>query len=308
MAIQQNDAGADTGQEDRGYFFSGPPMQQRNKLLRNGNRVINYYQTGVIITETARSPWRNATLFAQGTVVKDAQDNLCQEVALYETIDAEGDVTWSTMWRPPSGPVSLRLRSGTGKWLGIAGDGTILGWLKRADDHVMPEWKMNWKIDLEHCRGADVEAQIRGYANYDRGFSMHGPHVADFTKELANGLTLIANHQPFGVRISENLNATSPRHYATAVGRGTTIRDNRRILGDILLLEDTDPDGDIAWLFHEWWYTEAPGTGPASGYWYLGGTGKWKGITGVGKPLGRIRHRNDENNMLRVEIGWTVGE
>jgi hypothetical protein len=170
----------------------------------------------------------------------------------------------------------------------------------------MPEWKINWNLDIEHSRGVTVSAAKGTYPNYDRGFSIHGPHIPDLTKHLANGITLVANHQPFGVRLSEDPNAVSPRHYATAVGRGTTIKEGGRILGDVLLLEDTDPDGDIAWLFHEWWYTEAPGTGPASAYWYLGGTGKWKGISGVGKPLGRIRHRNDENNMLRVEISWTI--
>jgi len=291
---------------DQGYFFSGPRVEQLSKVLKNGHRVVNYQQTGVGISEELRSPWHDATLFAQGTIIEDAQGGLVQEVALYETIDVEGDVAWSTMWRPAQGPASLCLRSGTGKWLGITGSGRIRGWQPRADDHVMPDWEIGWRIDLEHCRGAGLSAREGTHANYDRGFSIHGPHVADFTKTLANGITLVANHQPFGVRVSENLNAVSPRHYATGNGRGTTIKRDGRILGDILLLEDTDPDGDIAWLFHEWWYTEAPGTGPNSGYWYLGGTGKWKGITGVGKPLGRIRHRNDENNMLRLEISWTI--
>jgi hypothetical protein len=292
--------------KDEGRFFAGPYTIQRSNVLKNGNIVTNYSQTGVVITNNPRSPWRDATLFIQGTTIRDSKENLIQEVALYETVDAEGDVTWSTMWRPAGDVISLRLRSGTGKWLGITGNGHIFRWQNRADDHFMPQWEMHWKIDLEHSRGAGLKAEKGTYMNYDRGFSIHGRHIADFTKNLANGVTLVANHQPFAVRLSDDVNVVSPRNFATGVGRGTTIRKNDRILGDILLLEDTDPDGDITWLFHEWWYMDLPGTGPASGYWYLGGTGKWKGIIGVGKPLGRIRHRNDENNMLRVEISWTV--
>jgi hypothetical protein len=31
-----------------------------------------------------------------------------------------------------------------------------------------------------------------------------------------------------------------------------------KTLGDVMLLEDTDPDGDIVWLYHEWWVREGP--------------------------------------------------
>ena len=138
MAPHGNDTDGGINKNDQGYFFSCPLVEQRNKMLKNGNTVINYYQTGVIYAGSPGCPWYNATLFAQGTMVKDAEGKVIQEVALYETVDAQGDLTWTTMWRTGTGPTSLRLRSGTGKWLGITGKGDILGWQKRADDHLMP--------------------------------------------------------------------------------------------------------------------------------------------------------------------------
>ncbi len=68
-----------------------------------------------------------------------------------------------------------------------------------------------------------------------------------------------------------------------------------------MLLEDTDPDGDIAWLYHEWWYGEGPGT-----YRFIGGTGKWAGISGVGSTLGILKDRTDDHYMLRSEIFWNI--
>ena len=83
-------------------------------------------------------------------------------------------------------------------------------------------------------------------------------------------------------------------------------KPNILVIGDVMLIEDMDPDGDIAWLFHEFWYTEGLPFGTHAGYWYLGGTGKWDGIKGVCKPLKRIRVRNDVNNMIALELSWTI--
>ena len=68
-----------------------------------------------------------------------------------------------------------------------------------------------------------------------------------------------------------------------------------------MLLEDTDPDGDIVWLYHIWWY----GTGPGQ-YRFIGGTGKWEGIIGEGRTLGMLRPRTDDHWMLRSEMHWKI--
>ena len=68
-----------------------------------------------------------------------------------------------------------------------------------------------------------------------------------------------------------------------------------------MLLEDTDPDGDIVWLYHEWWYGKGPGS-----YEFIEGTGKWKGITGRGVTLGMLRPRTDDHFMLRSEMHWNI--
>ena len=93
-----------------------------------------------------------------------------------------------------------------------------------------------------------------------------------------------------GVLLSENPEAKSPRNHATCYDRGTTIKTAAGN-GDIMLLEDTDPDGDVVWLCHIWWYGKGPGT-----YEFIGGSGKWHGITGVGVTGG----------MLVVELTITL--
>lgn len=68
-----------------------------------------------------------------------------------------------------------------------------------------------------------------------------------------------------------------------------------------MLLEDTDPDGDVVWLCHIWWYGKCPGT-----YEFIGGTGKWQGISGVGVTRGMVRERSDDHFMLKSEMHWNI--
>ncbi len=68
-----------------------------------------------------------------------------------------------------------------------------------------------------------------------------------------------------------------------------------------MLLEDTDPDGDVVWLCHIWWYGKGPGT-----YEFIGGTGKWQGIVGVGVTRGMLRPRTDDHFMLKSEMHWSI--
>ena len=48
----------------------------------------------------------------------------------------------------------------------------------------------------------------------------------------------------------EDPKAVSPLNFATCFDRATTYQLEGRTLGDVMLLEDTDPDGDIVWLYH----------------------------------------------------------
>lgn len=287
---------------DTGYIFAGPVAERRTKRLKDGATLTAYHQDGVVITDLTGSPWHGATCFGQGTNVKDGNGRVVVDVALYEMIDGGGDLSWSIAWRPAGGPGSLQLEGGTGKWEGIAGGGTVGGLhSERADDHIMPSFEITWRAEQSEGQGEGHGIDAAAYTDHDIGLSFHGPHLTERIRELKNGVTLIASNQS-GVLISENLEARSPRHYATNFDRGTTIRRDGETLGDVMLLEDTDSDGDTVWLSHAWWYGKGPGS-----YRFIGGTGKWEGIVGEGRTLGMLRQRNDDHYMLRSEIYWRIG-
>ena len=286
---------------DAGYAFLGPAVLKRSSPLRTGITLGAYQQSGVLVSETPHSPWRHATFLIQETIVTDAEGRLVREVGLCETIDPDGDLTWSILWRRATGPGRLTFVAGTGKWEGISGHGEVADPVeKRADDHVMPRWTIDWQVDRAKGATPDIAIEKARYTYHDVGFSMHGPHVVEATKELANGFRLEVNTQS-GVLLSENRDANSPRNFATSFDRGTTVMQGEKRIADVMLLEDTDPDGDVAWLCHLWWY----GTGPGR-YWFIGGIGKWEGITGEGKTLGVLRYRADDHWMLRSEMHWNI--
>ena len=80
--------------------------------------------------------------------MEDSEGKFIQEVALCETTDPDGDLTWSILWRPSKGPIVFHFVMGTGKWEGITGEGTTLGMLRgRTDDHYMLRSEIHWKID-----------------------------------------------------------------------------------------------------------------------------------------------------------------
>ena len=70
-----------------------------------------------------------------------------------------------------------------------------------------------------------------------------------------------------------------------------------------MLLEDTDADGDVVWLYHIWWYNKGPGI-----YCFIGGTGKWEGIQGKGVTRGMFKKRSDDHFMLKSEIYWNLSQ
>ena len=286
---------------DTGYAFLSPSVLKRTKTLQNGITLVAHQQTGVIVNESHYSPWRHATFLIQETIVTDADGKLVREVGLCETVDADGDLTWSILWRQVTGPGNLKFIVGTGKWEGISGYGEISGIVQvRADDYLMPRWSINWQVDREASHLLDGSNERGVYTNHDQGFSFHGPHVVESTRELTNGIRLEVNNQS-GVLMSEDREANSPRNFATSFDRGTTLMKGEERIADVMLLEDTDPDGDVVWLYHFWWY----GTGPGR-YRFIGGTGKWEGISGEGKTLGVLRNRMDDHWLLRSEMHWNI--
>lgn len=300
MTLSLLNAGTAVAGTDEGHIFAGPREVKKSKQLKSGLRIVAYHQRGVFISEAQGSPWYQAALFIQGTTIEDAEGKVIQDVALCEATDAEGDLNWSILWRPRNKAHTIAFKLGTGKWEGIAGQGRLPGPVRaRADDHEMPRYQIQWRVDpnarpiLERLERKDQ------YEHHDQGLSFHGPHITDFSRALANGTKLVVSSQS-GVLLSENPQARSPRNHATCYDRGTTVHTATGN-GDIMLLEDTDPDGDVVWLCHIWWYGKGPGT-----YEFLGGIGKWRGITGVGVTRGMLRPRTDDHFMLKSEMHWSI--
>jgi len=276
--------------QDQGKLSLSPRQERRTKVFRDGRSIVAYQQSGTMVGGKANGPWKKATLFAQGTVFKDAGGAVTADVALWETTDPEGDIVWGVLWRPTDAPLAFEIKAGTGKWKGIAGKGKL------------PDGESRWEIDwsIANLESAALRGRPGDYTYHDSGFSFHGPHVTEMSIKLPNGATLTYNNQS-GVLLSDNREAGSPRNLATSYDRGTTYSIGDRNLADIMLLEDTDPDGDTVWLYHEWWY----GTGPGS-YEFIGGTGKWEGISGYGKTLGVLRDRVDDHWLLKSEMHWNL--
>ena len=292
---------AATSGTDSGYVFLGPHTMEGSVPLKDGTVVEAIHQEGVVVSEDPESPWHHATFFAQGSRVKSAEGKVLGDVLLCETTDPDGDTAWMVVnWWYGEGPGVFHFITGTGKWEHIAGEGKMLGMLRdRADDYSMPKWEMSWKIDPGNSNAPDVFSDEKKYPAYDTGYSFHGPHTVEEAKTLANGTVLSHNHQA-GVIISEH--ADSPRHWATGLDHGTTIKTtDGQAVGDAVLIRNIDADGNISWLAHWWWYGKGAGS-----YRFMGGTGKWKGIDGAGRTLGMLRERNDDHFMLNWEFRWRI--
>ena len=289
--------------EDSGYIFAGPIEERARKIVKPGVEIIDNHRNGVTISDNKGGPWNNATYYHHGSILADTDGNFIRQAAFVESIDPDGDVTWSILWEPSPGKASYHFVVGTGKWKGIAGEVTITGKEKRADDHDRYNYKMNWEIDPENDLIVPAFEPKGPYTNHATSLSFHGPHVTENIKELDSGLRLIINIQ-LGVLIGESTteeNLQNPRGYAASYDKGVTVWSGDERLSDVMLLEDTDPDGDMAWLVHVWWYVRGRGL-----YKFVGGTGKWEGIRGEGTTLGSLRRRTDDYHLLRSEIHWRI--
>jgi hypothetical protein len=289
--------------EDSGYIFVGPTVERKRKVVKPGVVLIDNHRSGVIVSDNTGSPWHKATYYAHGSILSDSEGKFIRQVAFCETIDPDGDVTWSILWEPREGKATYHFIVGTGKWKGIAGEATITGTQRRADDHTMPSYRMSWEIDTKNDETVPAFQPKGPYTNHATSLSFHGAHVTENIKELASGLRLIINTQ-LGVLVGEStteVNLQNPRGYAASYDKGVTVWSGDKRLSDVMLLEDVDPEGDMTWLVHVWWYARGHGL-----YKFIGGTGKWEGIRGEGKTLGALMRRTDEYHLLRSEIHWRI--
>jgi hypothetical protein len=288
------------GGEDSGYIFAGPTVERKSKAVKQGVVLVDNVREGVIVSDNTGSPWHKATYYTQGSILRDADGKFIRQVAFCETIDPDGDVTWSILWEPSVGRASYHFVVGTGKWKGIAGEVTVTGMQRRADDYTMPSYRMSWEVDEKNDETIPPFQPKGPFTNHATSLSFHGPHVTESIRELANGLKLIVNTQ-VGVLMGEDPSVPSPRSYVTSYDKGTTVWDRGERLADVMLLEDTDSDGDMAWLVHVWWYARGRGL-----YKFVGGTGKWEGIRGEGNTLPALMKRTDDYHFLRSGIHWRI--
>jgi hypothetical protein len=250
--------------EDSGYLFTGHAVERKSKVVKPGTVLIDNVREGIIVSDNPGSPWNKSTYYHQGSILGDGDGKFIRQVALLEAIDPDGDVTWSILWEPSEGKASYHFIVGTGKWKGIAGEATITGITPRADNHTMQTYKMKWEIDEKNDETVPAFSPKGPYTNYATSMSFHGPHVTEFVRELSNGLKLIVNTQ-VGVLIGEGPADPSPRGWVASYDKGTTVWSHDKRLADVMVLEDTDSDGDMAWLVED--YTSllgAPESGRAS--------------------------------------------
>ena len=241
---------------DEGFFFVGPEMETSGKKFKDGKYLKHYTHEGFVISENEWSPWHDGIMYVQGSALINEGGKRIADVALCEITDREENLCW-LIFENSEGRFQLEIKAGTGKWKDISGSAEMFTATEtRADGYLKFPWNLSWEIKE---KAADRKAINKDdYSFHDQGLSFQGPHITTLTKELNNSVTLVYSNQS-GVLLSEDPEAASPRNFATCFDRGTTYQLEGKTLGDVMLLEDTDPDGDIVWLYHEWWYGKGPG-------------------------------------------------
>ena len=291
-------------QKDAGYLFLGPQDEFTSKSIKKDVVLTAFFQEGVAVSDNTASPWYRASVFAHGSFVKYQDGDKFKEVVFIEATDTDGDQTWSVLWLPDADIKhgEIEIIQGTGKWSGITGKGKTTGLMeKRADGFIMPGYEISWEIDKLNPPFSEDILTREKYEFMDKSLSFHGPHVVLKTREFTNGISLEFNTQS-GVLFSRiDPDVVSPRNDATCFDRGQTVKKDGKVLGDVMLLEDTDNEGDVVWLYHIWWYGKGPGI-----YKFIGGIGKWEGIQGVGVTKGMYKSRSDDHFMLTSELRWNI--
>lgn len=75
----------------------GPREEIKSRQIKKDRFIRAFFSKGVVITENPDSPWHNAACFAHGSVITDLEGTILKEVVIYETTDADGDLTWSVL-------------------------------------------------------------------------------------------------------------------------------------------------------------------------------------------------------------------
>lgn len=289
---------------DHGYLFMGPRAELKTKQIKEDRFITAYTSKGAVVTANTESPWYHAACFAHGSIITNKEGKILKEVSIYETTDADGDLTWSVLWLPEGegSQGTFTLIQGTGKWAGIFGQGQSHDPIaERNDSHVMPGYTISWEIDEVNAPFSDSIQDKETYRYMDQCLSFHGPHLFLESRELDNGISLEFSSQSGVLMSMLGPDTKSPRNGATCFDRGNTVKLHGKTQGDVMLLEDTDAEGDVVWLYHIWWYNKGPGI-----YQFIGGTGKWEGIQGVGVTRGMYQGRTDDHFMLKSELHWNL--
>jgi len=288
----------------------------------NGRVLIPNSQRGVFLTDNPESPWYQATFFSHGTSIKNvATDKVIWDTSVIEAVQPDGDVSWiSLAERYEDGASNFKFIGGTGKWYGITGHGRVLHGkyepeihTPASEDEEIPVWEMTWEVkpvDLEARQTIELLGP-EDNPNVDWGDVENGDHEpCGPLVETPNGHTLIPNAQ-VGVFLSTN--PDSPWHNATFNSHGTNIKDTAtgKVLWDVSTIEAVQPDGDVTWIALAEKYEEGLPV-----FEFIGGTGKWYGITGHGRVLHSDfapliydpdAHPDAEEGYLPVwEITWEV--
>jgi hypothetical protein len=290
---------------DGGYIIAGPRIPgEHRKTLEDGLAIDEFTQRGVVLSDNPASPWHHASIFVDGTTYTNAEGEIVKEIVLFETTDPNGDVTWSCILRDTKdGAGEFFFVAGTGKWQWIAGQGEILRLKDRADDHIMPEYEINWKLDPKRKHLEAV--RTAGYDNYATGFTFHGPHVARATRKFSNGTAVIWNHQA-GVIVGNDPDSPIYRSTFFVNGSRIAVGEDLVLTADLGRAEWIDSDGDMFWVIGIDFY---PGPIVEEGVCpILGGTGKYEGMTGYVRFTGGAAGgpRTDDYHLVNWEIAWNM--
>lgn len=289
----------------KGTLFLSAYNIDRTKFLKSGEKIESYYQEGFSTCDEKDTPLDSCAVYVMGTRVTDKDGGIMRDTRLVRFIDNNGKCWWmADSQKGAIGCFDYLIKSGTENWKALCGSfKEVEPIVERNDGSFVVGLEGEYYFNEAERDLAIYRNHAQNFKYHDKGYSFHGPHEAndEGILKLKDGSYLEVGVQQ-GVLISEN--PDSPRSFATVYDRGTTVRaaDGTQ-LGDVMLLEDVDVEGNMVWLYHEWWYDPEIENGT---YDILGGTGKWEGIKGQGSAVGHLFHRNDDHWMTTWELSWDI--